>query len=79
MVTSELSQSNHVTNRQCYFGQSILMEGIPTGFKLKTLENLLKLLEKQNQSAVQILSRKCLSKKTNYVKLTNFCEFNSRH
>ena len=36
MVTSELSQSNHVTNRQCNFDQPILMEGIPTEFKLKT-------------------------------------------
>ena len=36
MATLEFNQSNHVTNRQCNFDQPILMEGIPTGFKLKT-------------------------------------------
>ena len=36
MVTLELKQSNHVTIRQCIFDQPILMEGIPTRFRLKT-------------------------------------------
>ena len=47
MVTSEFNKSNYVTNRQCDFVQPILMEGIPTGFKLKALTILLKLIEKQ--------------------------------
>ena len=47
MVTPELNQSNYVTNRQRDFGQPISMERIPTGFKLKALTILLKLVEKQ--------------------------------
>ena len=38
MVTSELNQSNFVTNRQCDldFGQPILVEEITTRFTLNT-------------------------------------------
>ena len=49
MVTSELNQSNHVTNRQYNFGQPILKEGIPTGFKLKTSKLVQTVRNKNNQ------------------------------